>query len=449
MSKDKAITNNQLRITNRKAITNYESSITDEDESPNSNIPDLRFPEFEKDGEWEIQEVGEIFQVTRGYVLSMTLVKELPTEEYPYPVFSSQTKNNGLAGYYNEYLHEDAITWTTDGANAGDVNYRDGKFYCTNVCGVLLNEEGFANLCIAELINSVSKKHVSYVGNPKLMNGVMSKIQIPVPSIPEQQKIAACLSSLDDLLAAHNDKLAALKDHKKGLLQHLFPNSITNYESSITDEDDPFVIRNLPKLRFPEFEGDGEWVETKLNEIADIKRGAASNHLNYVNQDHPKAIRLLRINDFLNNQAVFVEDTEDMKRFRVVKDDILIAGTGATAGITFMVPERFHNLSYSYNAPRIRVTDCDKVFVYQFLKSDNIITQQRQMFVGNAQPFLDTKAIGNFLLSIPKNLLEQQKIASCISAVDELITAQQEKIEHLQQHKKGLMQGLFPKSITN
>ena len=67
------------------------------------------------------------------------------------------------------------------------------------------------------------------------------------------------------------------------------------------------------------------------------------------------------------------------------------------------------------------------------------------MFVGNAQPFLDTKAIGNFLLTIPNNPEEQQKIASCLSAVDELITAQQEKIEQLQQHKKGLMQGLFPK----
>lgn len=140
-----------------------------------------------------MKEVGEVFTITRGNVLAMNLVKSIYSEEIPYPVYSSQTKNKGLAGYYKDYLFENAITWTTDGANAGDVNYRSGKFYCTNVCGVLINEGGYANVCVAELINSVSKNHVSYVGNPKLMNGVMSDIVISVPSIQEQQKIAKLL----------------------------------------------------------------------------------------------------------------------------------------------------------------------------------------------------------------------------------------------------------------
>ena len=172
---------------------------------------------------WAFKEVGEVFSVTRGYVLSMTLVNDVKTDSMPYPVYSSQTKYNGLCGYYGEYLYEDAITWTTDGANAGDVNFREGKFYCTNVCGVLINEDGYANQCIAEIINSVAKKHVSYVGNPKLMNGVMSKIVIPYPSLKEQQKIADCLSSLDALITAQSEKLDALKTHKKGLMQQLFP----------------------------------------------------------------------------------------------------------------------------------------------------------------------------------------------------------------------------------
>ena len=186
-------------------------------------VPRLRFPEFLDAGEWEEKEVGHIFNVTRGEVLSMTLVTDAKTDETPYPVFSSQTKNNGLAGFYSEFLYEDAITWTTDGANAGDVNYRQGKFYCTNVCGVLINDNGYANQCVAALINSISRKYVSYVGNPKLMNGVMSKIVVPFPSMEEQQKIADCLSSLDELIAAQAQKLAAIKDHKKGLMQQLFP----------------------------------------------------------------------------------------------------------------------------------------------------------------------------------------------------------------------------------
>jgi type I restriction enzyme S subunit len=185
--------------------------------------PRLRFPEFRDAGAWEIKTVGDVFQVTRGEVLSMTLVTNKASTESPFPVYSSQTKNNGLAGFYSDFLYEDAITWTTDGANAGDVNYRPGPFYCTNVCGVLINTNGQANACVAALLNSVSRKHVSYVGNPKLMNGVMAKIEIPFPELPEQKRIADCLISVDDLISSETQKLDALKTHKKGLMQQLFP----------------------------------------------------------------------------------------------------------------------------------------------------------------------------------------------------------------------------------
>ena len=73
------------------------------------------------------------------------------------------------------------------------------------------------------MINSVSRQHVSFVGNPKLMNGVMSKIAVPFPKPAEQQRIALSLSSLEDVLAAQARKLNALKTHKQGLLQQLFP----------------------------------------------------------------------------------------------------------------------------------------------------------------------------------------------------------------------------------
>ncbi|MEN0654076.1 MULTISPECIES: restriction endonuclease subunit S [Hyphobacterium] len=185
--------------------------------------PRLRFPEFERAGDWEVRAVGDVFRVTRGEVLSMTLVSDTPTKEARYPVYSSQTKNVGLAGYYSRFLYQDAITWTTDGANAGDVNFRRGKFFCTNVCGVLISKDGHANACVAALLNSVTRSHVSYVGNPKLMNGVMAGIEIPFPSVPEQQRIADCLTSFDDLIAAETRKLDTLKTHKKGLMQQLFP----------------------------------------------------------------------------------------------------------------------------------------------------------------------------------------------------------------------------------
>ncbi|OYU43524.1 MAG: restriction endonuclease subunit R [Burkholderiales bacterium PBB4] len=185
--------------------------------------PRLRFPEFENAGDWEVKAIGEIFRVTRGEVLSMTSVQDEASEEAAFPVYSSQTKNKGLAGYYSDYLYEDAITWTTDGANAGDVNFRPGKFYCTNVCGVLINKEGYANACVAALLNGVTRSHVSYVGNPKLMNGVMAKIEIPLPSVAEQQRIAESLASLDALIRSATLELDTLKTHKQGLMQQLFP----------------------------------------------------------------------------------------------------------------------------------------------------------------------------------------------------------------------------------
>lgn len=184
--------------------------------------PRLRFPGFT--GEWSIRKVSEIFKITRGYVLPAAETKEVPDEVYRYPVYSSQTAKNGLMGYYSKALYKDAITWTTDGANAGTVRYRNGEFYCTNVCGVLISTSGFANNCIAEILNTVSKNYVSYVGNPKLMNNVMSEIAICIPpTIKEQQKIASCLSALDDLIASESAELEALKAHKKGLMQQLFP----------------------------------------------------------------------------------------------------------------------------------------------------------------------------------------------------------------------------------
>ena len=156
---------------------------------------------------WEQRKVSELFKVTRGYVLAATLTEPAKTDEMPYPVYSSQTKDNGLMGYYKDYLYEDAITWTTDGANAGTVNYRAGKFYCTNVCGVLLSNEVTANQMIAEALNNVAKGYVSYVGNPKLMNNVMADIEIMIPThAEEREKLSVFFRNLDNLITLHQRK---------------------------------------------------------------------------------------------------------------------------------------------------------------------------------------------------------------------------------------------------
>ena len=173
--------------------------------------------------DWEKKKIKEIFDITRGNVLSMSLVNPNPNRSYIYPVYSSQTKNNGLSGYFDDFLFEDCITWTTDGAGAGDVNFRKGKFYCTNVCGVLKSKEGYSNLFIAEILNSISRKHVSYVGNPKLMNNVMAEILINIPqSFEEQDKISKFLSLMERKIKIEKNLLAQYKLKKKYLLSNLF-----------------------------------------------------------------------------------------------------------------------------------------------------------------------------------------------------------------------------------
>ncbi len=388
----------------------------------NKLIPTIRFPEFNDKGGWKIKEVGEIFEVTRGYVLSMGSVEEKQSNENPYPVYSSQTKNNGLAGFYIEYLYEDAITWTTDGANAGDVNYRDGKFYCTNVCGVLLNKNGFANKCISELINSVSKSYVSYVGNPKLMNGVMSKIKIPVPMLQEQQKIASCLSSLDEVIEAHNQKLELLKDHKKGLMQNLFPQE----------------GKKVPKLRFKEFEDDGEWEEKKLGEVFTTYSGGTPSTIEkkYYEGDIP-FIRSAEISK--NSTELFLTETglNNSSAKMVSKGDLLVALYGANSGDVAI-----SQINGAINQAILCLkSQFSNEFTYHFLtfKKDWIIARYIQGGQGN----LSGDIIKSIVLMYPVKE-EQQKIASCLSSLDEIIAKQAEKIEQLKQHKKGLMQGLFP-----
>lgn len=172
--------------------------------------------------EWEEKTIKDVYKVTRGYVLARKLMSDNPNSINKYPVYSSQTSNNGLMGYYSDYLYQDAITWTTDGANAGSVSFRQGKFYCTNVCGVLLNELGNSNVCMAEMLNNIAFKYVSKVGNPKLMNNVMAMIKLKFPCLEEQQAISKFLNVFSEVIDNQNKKVELLKERKKGLLQKMF-----------------------------------------------------------------------------------------------------------------------------------------------------------------------------------------------------------------------------------
>ena len=190
-------------------MTNYEKK----------HIPEIRFKGFSNN--WNIKKIKDIFNITRGYVLPTASIQKNKDNNFIYPVFSSQTLNNGLLGFYNNFLYENALTWTTDGANAGTVKFRKEKFYCTNVCGVLLEKDEVPNTCISYALNNIAYKYVSKVGNPKLMNNVMAEINIIIPQKNEQYKIGNYFHNIDEIIVKITNKLLLIEKYKKRLLNDL------------------------------------------------------------------------------------------------------------------------------------------------------------------------------------------------------------------------------------
>jgi type I restriction enzyme S subunit len=174
---------------------------------------------------WEEKTVGEISKVGRGRVISH---KEIDLAiEKKYPVYSSQTTNNGIMGNIDTYDFDgEYVTWTTDGENAGTVFYRNGKFNCTNVCGTIKLIKDNA-LFVSMLLGNTTAKYVSRnLANPKLMNDPMKRIEIILPPIEEQTRIATILSDMDGEISALETKLEKYRNVKLGMMQNLLTGKI-------------------------------------------------------------------------------------------------------------------------------------------------------------------------------------------------------------------------------
>ena len=159
----------------------------------------------------EFVTVGEICDITRGRVLSKDYLRDNFGD---YPVYSSQTANNGVFGYINTFDYDcESVTWTTDGANAGSVFYHiNEKFSITNVCGLLRvkNNELLSTKFLFYVLQVYAKKYVNDgMGNPKLMSNVMAGISVPLPPLPVQQKIVRILDNFTELIAQLETELEA------------------------------------------------------------------------------------------------------------------------------------------------------------------------------------------------------------------------------------------------
>jgi len=184
-----------------------------------------------------------------------------------------------------------------------------------------------------------------------------------------------------------------------------------------------------------------DWKLLPVSKFGEVKRGAGSQYIKYVNYN---GIRFIRINDFFEDSPVYVSPTVDMMRFAITESDVLFAGTGASAGASYIPKKEWIGLPHSYNAPRIRTNENhSKEFLLHTLQSEYIAKQQRAWFVGAAQPFLDLNAISNFLIATPPTKTEQTAIAEVLNDADALITELEKLIAKKKAIKQGAMQELL------
>lgn len=392
-------------------------------------IPELRFPEFENEGEWEIKTIGD---VANSESSSMALNK-LDLKPTGYPVYGADS----IVGYIDEFQHKEKyISIVKDGSGVGRLNLCQNN---SSILGTLTslkskNKKQYDLVWLYYLLNTVDfSVYVKGAGIPHIYYSDFKNEIVPVPNPKEQQKIASCLASLDDLIESHNQKLDLLKDHKKGLMQNLFPQE----------------GKKVPEYRFPEFENDGEWVEKKLEDIAELTSSKRVHLADYVSNGIP-FFRGKGISQLKNNQIpddvlyISTEQYNEVKEKYGVpkKGDILITAVG-TLGNVYCIKNDNEFYFKDGNLIWMKNISINSNFLEVLLdvEKEKVLASA----IGSSQKALTMAALNKLEFKIPKNPKEQQKIASCLSALDELITAQAEKIEQLKQHKKGLMQGLFPK----
>ena len=259
----------------------------------------------------------------------------------------------------------------------------------------------------------------------------IARIGLALPSLPEQQKIADCLSSLDELIAAQARKVDALKTHKKGLMQQLFPRE----------------GETQPRLRFPEFQDAGEWVGKQLAQLVDIQSGSTPSKANpeFWNGSVPWV-------SAKDMKQLFLNDAEDHISSSAVSDGARLVPSGTllllTRGMTLLkdVPLCLlrREMSFNQDVKALRPkAEVDGLFLVWMLIGNKQRLLEIVDIAGHGTGKLNTDELKAFELMLPQPA-EQQRIANCLTSLDELITAATQKLETLKTHKKGLMQQLFP-----
>lgn len=407
-------------------------------------VPRLRFPEFKNAGEWETFVFKNVFDrlTTKNTennqnVLTISAQKGLVSQlDY----FNKKISSNNLLGYYlickGDFAYNKSYS---QGYPFGAIKllreYDKGIVSSLYICFRAKPgfnryfyeqyfEAGLLNCDIEAIAEEGARNHgLLNIG----ISDFFEKVSVLAPGKKEQQKIADCLSSLDDVITAQSEKVEALKNYKKGILQQLFPQD----------------GQTTPSLRFPEFKNAGEWEYKTLGEFlkTDIREveKPKSNYLGLGIRSHGKGTFLKYDEDPKKNSMDYL--------FEVKADDLIVSITFAWEGAIAIATDEDEGALVSHRFPTytfmkekierdfFRYIIISKQFVYNLgLISPGGAGRNRVMSKGD---FLNLKVL------LP-NIDEQKKIASCLTSLDQVISSQSSYLENLKLHKKGLLQRLFP-----
>lgn len=258
--------------------------------------------------------------------------------------------------------------------------------------------------------------------------------EIPLPSLHEQQKVADCLDSVDLLIAAQGRKVEALKAHKKGLMQQLFPQE----------------GETQPRLRFPEFEGSGEWEEGTISDIGTVLQGYGfpERYQGQQSGDFP-FYKVSDISRSLGAGKTFLEEAANYvneNQLKELRAKPIPAGTAVFAKIgeairsnkraITTIPCLIDNNAAGVKSIKGKATD---FFIHLTMEQISLIDH-----AGGVVPAVNKSAIEAIPVKFPQ-VAEQQRIADCFTSLDDLIAAETRKLDTLKTHKKGLIQQLFPR----
>jgi type I restriction enzyme, S subunit len=421
-------------------MSSKSNTAANKDEARSALVPNLRFPEFRGAEAWDCDPLEHVADfVNEKIPLERVALENYVSTENILPDYGGVTRASKLptTGSVTRYRPNDTLVsnirpylkkvWVADkegGASNDVIVIRAKQKLLPQYFSCLLKNDAFIDYVMTG---------AKGVKMPRGDVGSMRAYPTFYPSKAEQQKIAECLSSVDNLMAAQARKVDSLRTHKKGLMQQLFPRE----------------GESQPGLRFPEFQSAGEWEETTLGTIAKLVRGPFGGSLKkeifvasgYAVYEQQHAI----YSDFSSfRYHITAEKFHELRRFAVAASDIIMSCSG-TMGKFAIVPDGA--APGVINQALLKLTPngfCDTEFLKEVLELPSVQERLLSQSAGGAiQNVVSVDQIKALPLRLP-SVEEQRAVVGCLRSLDALITAETQKLGAIKTHKIGLMQQLFP-----